>query len=140
MTDRVFIDSNVWLYLFLQSDARKSDIAQNFISGNIGNHIFVTYQVINEVSNQLLKNGFGEKTVRDTVMFMHKICVVRNFSRDMVILASAIRENYKISFWDSMIVAAALICDCNILASEDMQDGLKIENTTIKNVFKAMRR
>jgi predicted nucleic acid-binding protein len=43
-------------------------------------------------------------------------------------VAFDLREKYSLSFWDSIIVASALNSNCNILASEDMQDGLRIKN------------
>jgi predicted nucleic acid-binding protein len=50
-------------------------------------------------------------------------------------LAFTLREKYSLSFWDSIIVSSALNANCNILASEDMQDGLKINNMIITNIF-----
>lgn len=41
--------------------------------------------------------------------------------------ASELREKYSLSYWDSLIVASALTADCEILYSEDMQDGLRVE-------------
>jgi predicted nucleic acid-binding protein len=50
-------------------------------------------------------------------------------------LAFTLRGKYSLSFWDSIIIASALNSNCNILASEDMQDGLKIDNMIINNIF-----
>jgi predicted nucleic acid-binding protein len=50
-------------------------------------------------------------------------------------LAFTLREKYSLSFWDSIVVSSVLNANCNILASEDMQDGLKINNMTINNIF-----
>jgi predicted nucleic acid-binding protein len=44
-------------------------------------------------------------------------------------------NKYTLSYWDSQIVASALISHCGVLASEDMQDGLIIGAMTIKNVI-----
>jgi predicted nucleic acid-binding protein len=49
---------------------------------------------------------------------------------------SQLRQEYALSFWDSMVVACALAADAQILYSEDMQDGLIIRETLeIKNPF-----
>jgi predicted nucleic acid-binding protein len=51
--------------------------------------------------------------------------------------ACQIADKYQFSFYDSLIIAAALSCNCKKLFSEDMQDGQVIENTlTIINPFK----
>jgi predicted nucleic acid-binding protein len=48
--------------------------------------------------------------------------------------ASQLRQEYALSFWDSMVVACALTAEADILYSEDMQDGLIIRETLeIKN-------
>jgi predicted nucleic acid-binding protein len=43
--------------------------------------------------------------------------------------ATELRSRYQLSFWDSLIVSSALSAKVNILLSEDMQNGLVIENT-----------
>jgi predicted nucleic acid-binding protein len=41
--------------------------------------------------------------------------------------ASELRGRYAFSFWDSVLVATALQTDVTTLFSEDMQDGLMVE-------------
>jgi predicted nucleic acid-binding protein len=56
MTDRIFVDSNVWIYLFADEDNPKSSIAKSYIIKHHTTHILViSYQVINEVTH-VLKN------------------------------------------------------------------------------------
>ena len=50
-----------------------------------------------------------------------------------------IRARYGFSFYDSLIVAAALEAGCTTLYSEDMQDGQRIEGLTIRNPFAETR-
>ena len=45
-----------------------------------------------------------------------------------VIRAMDIREKYRFSYWDCLIISSALENNCKILYSEDMQDGQIIEN------------
>jgi len=45
-------------------------------------------------------------------------------------------EKYGLSIYDAMIVAAALLADCRVIVSEDMQHGQVIEGRlTIRNPF-----
>ncbi len=48
---------------------------------------------------------------------------------------SGLLRKYSVSFWDSLIIAAALESGCTTLYSEDMQNGLKIDCLTIVNPF-----
>ena len=50
-----------------------------------------------------------------------------------------IQVRYGFSFYDSLMVAAALEAGCATLYSEDMQDGQRIEGLTIRNPFAETR-
>ncbi len=50
--------------------------------------------------------------------------------------ALRIESAHKISWWDSLIVAAALEAQCTILLSEDLQHGMKFESVKVKNPFR----
>jgi predicted nucleic acid-binding protein len=125
----------IWLYLFLQENSNKYKISEKYILENNNNLMFISYQVINEITNQLVRNNFNETIIRKNIDYLYKICTIHNFSKDILFLASSLRGKYSFSFWDSMIVSSALNCGCTILASEDMRDGLKIDNMTIQNIF-----
>jgi predicted nucleic acid-binding protein len=136
MTDKIFIDSNIWCYFFLQDEKDKYKIAGDFFSTKENDTLFIiSYQVINEVTNRLIQKKFDAEVIRENIEYMCKICTIQNFSMDIIMLAFDLRKKYSLSFWDSVIVASALQANCNILASEDMQDGLKIGNMVIKNIF-----
>ena len=136
MVDKVFIDSNIWLYLFLKDESNKYKIVEKYILEKSNNPLFISYQVINEVTNQLMRKNFTETIIRKNIEYLFKICTIHNYSKEIVLLASSLREKHSFSFWDSTIVASAINCGCNILASEDMHDGLKIDDTVICNIFK----
>ncbi|WP_207797720.1 PIN domain-containing protein [Aliarcobacter cryaerophilus] len=66
----------------------------------------------------------------------HRYNVVE-LTRNVFIRASELREKYNFSYYDSIIVSAAIIANCNILYSEDMQHELIVENRLqIINPFK----
>jgi predicted nucleic acid-binding protein len=139
MTDKIFIDSNIWCYLFIKDEHEKYKTAENFISDRASDSIFViSYQVINEVTNKLIQKKLKNEIIKENVLYMYKICTIQDFSKDITMSSFTLREKYSLSFWDSIIVASALNSNCNILASEDMQDGLKIDNMIINNIFKKM--
>ena len=51
MKDKIFVDSNIWIYLFTSDDASKNECARDFITNNTAkeNILVISYQVINEV-------------------------------------------------------------------------------------------
>jgi predicted nucleic acid-binding protein len=56
-------------------------------------------------------------------------------STALYIRAVEVRTRYRYSFYDSLIIAAALEAGCTRLYSEDLQHGQRIERLTIVNPF-----
>jgi predicted nucleic acid-binding protein len=136
MTDRIFVDSNIWIYLFTTDDSVKSKAVKKYISERAEHSVLVvSYQVVNEVCCVLKKKKYAEPELRRVAKDIMGLCDVCEYSDEIIFFASEIREHYSFSYWDSQIVAAALMANCDILASEDLQDGLKIDNMSISNVL-----
>ena len=133
MKDKVFIDSNIFLYSFDKRDEIKQNIAKNIVLKNY----VISIQVINEVSNNLLKKfKMNNIQVKLFVKSCYNRYIVVNFSEEIFIIASELRDKYNLSYYDSLIVSTAINSECNILFSEDMQHNQIIENLKIINPFK----
>jgi predicted nucleic acid-binding protein len=125
MQDKIFIDSNIFLYAFSNKDTSKKHIAENIIT----NHNTISTQVINEVSNNMIKKlNFDNSNIEKFIIGCYQKYKVVNFSQDIFIKSIKIRELYNISHFDSLIVSSALQSSCNILYSEDMHHNQLIEN------------
>ena len=136
MTDRIFVDSNLWVYLFTEDEDVKNKTAKEYITKSAeSNRLVISYQVVNEVCQVLKKKKYTEPEIRRVADDMMGLCEVCGFSGEIIYQASQLREKYSFSFWDSHIVASALASHCGVLASEDMQDGQKIDGMVIKNVL-----
>jgi predicted nucleic acid-binding protein len=136
-TTNAFLDSNVWLYAFIKGqDSNKT--AKAIILINALSTIFVSTQVINEVCvNLLRKQRASETEIRDVIDDFFTLYNVIELDQEQLIHASNLRERYSLSYWDSLIIAAALASKTSIIYSEDMQDGLLVENqVTLVNPFK----
>lgn len=132
-----FIDSNVWLYAFIEGQAEEKTVTARAL---IEEHAPVlSTQVVNEVCINLIKQaGFSEEEVRALIASFYRRYPVYGLSQDLLLQASTLRERYSLSFWDSMIVSAALEAEVEQLYSEDMQNGLVVnERLEIVNPFEA---
>jgi predicted nucleic acid-binding protein len=133
---RCFIDTNIWLYAFIESsEAQKRASAKAIVQSF---DVVISTQVINETCvNLLKKTSLQEAEIRRLVAAFYTKYTVTKIERSTLLTASELREKYSLSFWDSVIVACALWADCSILYTEDMQHGLKVdEKLTIVNPFK----
>jgi len=136
-TNTVFIDSNVWLYAFIAGqDPRKTERARHMIQTSSA--IIVSTQVINEVGVQLIKReSYTEEQTRALISDFYRRYIVIELDQPILLTASALREQYQLSYWDGFIVACALTGGVSTLYSEDMHNGLIIhEQLTIVNPFK----
>jgi predicted nucleic acid-binding protein len=123
-----FIDTNLWLYAFIEGDdPQKTARAKSLIETHSA--IYVSTQVINEVCVNVIKKArFSEQQVQQLIESFYAKYVVVELSKSLLLKASTLRGQYTFSFWDSLIVSSALHTNVSVLYSEDMQDGLVVEN------------
>lgn len=136
MPARLFVDTNIWLYALASEDADpKHRLAARFLLGLT--RPVVNSQVIREASSNLLKKaGLAELQLRAIIEDWYRDCEIHPSNAAQHLLASELRENHAFSYWDSLIVAAAIDAGCSTLYSEDMQHGQVIADClTIVNPF-----
>lgn len=123
-----FPDSNVWLYALTNQDEKRKKQAEDLIEEN-KERICLSTQVINEVCLNLKKKAsFDEVGISRLISSFYLNCEVIKLNQKILLKASDLRARYLFSFWDGLIVASALAANAEILYSEDMQDGLMVEN------------
>ncbi len=84
----------------------------------------------------LKKFGFGNDEVAQFVIDCYEHYEVENIAKETFVRASSLRDSYHFSYYDSLIVSAALLAGCSVLYSEDMQSGLIVDEAlTIVNPF-----
>lgn len=134
MAAKAFIDSNVILYL-LSTDAKKADAAEAILlAGGL-----ISVQVLNEIANVALRKlGMSWTEINQFLAPLRSLCTVESLTIETHDRGKEVAERYGLSVYDSMIVAAALLAECTVLYSEDMQDGLLVDKQLrIANPFKS---
>jgi predicted nucleic acid-binding protein len=137
-----FIDSNIWLYRFIINCSDPCAIPKQQIATRITNqdNLIISTQVVNEVcSNLIRKAGFNNSQIQNLLEQLGQGCEILPVFLETIKSAVILRHQYLLLFWDSLIVASAILGDASILYSEDMQDGLILENTLqIVNPFRGL--
>ena len=134
-----FFDSNVFVYLFDETNDYKRTSAERLIVQALEtNNACISFQVVQETLNVLTRKLKPAVTEPNAQRFLES--VLQPLWRVMPSLTLyqrglSLQARYKLSFYDAMIVAAALEAGCKRLLSEDMQHGLKIEKLVITNPF-----
>lgn len=136
-----FIDSNVFVYLVDQTDELKHRTADALVSRALATgQGVVSFQVVQETLNVITRKLATPVTPHDAARFLDSTLLPL-----WQVMPSAalyrrsldIQGRYGYSFYDAIIIAAALEAGCTRLLSEDMQDGHRIEGLTIANPFSA---
>jgi predicted nucleic acid-binding protein len=137
MTDkRCFIDTNVWLYAFISAgNQQKSAVAKGLIETS---RVVISYQVISELCVNLIKKAhLPESDITGIIASLYKRYEIVESGQWLLLCASDLRRSYNFSYWDSLIVAAAIKGEARHLYSEDMHDGLVVEKSlNIVNPFR----
>lgn len=132
-----FLDTNTILYMFDRTDQAKRERAEQLVRDAIetGNGC-ISYQVVQEALNVASKKlGFSPD---DSLALLRNVLVplwTLHPSPGLYERGLALHGSYGFSFYDSMIVSAALESGCARLYSEDLQHGQRIQSLTIENPF-----
>ena len=134
----MFIDTNILIYAFDVSAGKKHQVASHILSAlwNSGLGVLST-QVLQEFYVnvvQKIQKPIDQKMAQEIIRDLLKWHVVVN-NGDSILDAIDISEKYGYSFWDSLIIEAALTGGVSVLLSEDLQHGQVISGVTISNPF-----
>ncbi|MDD5373032.1 MAG: PIN domain-containing protein [Sulfurimonas sp.] len=137
MQDKIFLDTNIVIYAFSEDEAQKQSIAFSLLDGEYNNAL-ISKQVINELANILLKKfKLSSNQVENAILELDTIVNIVDFDLSTQIKALHVKDKYNLQFYDSLIIATALENKCTTLYSEDMHNGMLIENRLkIINPFK----
>jgi predicted nucleic acid-binding protein len=132
----VFVDSNILLYAVDDADPRKQRVARDWRAelwkSRLGR---ISFQVLNEfyVNAVRLKPAARDEAraeVRDLLAWNPVMTDASAIERGW-----KLQDRYQLSFWDSLIVAAAKAASCGFLLTEDLQDGQKLDGVEVVDPF-----
>jgi predicted nucleic acid-binding protein len=137
--DRFFLDTNIFVYTFDMQAPNKAKRAEELVAGALGSGLgMISYQVAQEfiaVARKPFQNPMSfEQIERYWVTTLRPLLAV-NSSPGLFIRAMDLARRDQLSWYDSLIVAAAIHADCAILYSEDMQHGRRFGDLLIRNPF-----
>jgi len=119
-----FVDTNILLYI-ASGDPVKADRAEKLI----GDGGTISVQVLNEIANVARRRMSMSWTETHAFLSMVRgLLPVQSLTIEIHETGLALAERYGLSTYDAMIAAAALQADCDTLWSEDMQDGMVLDD------------
>lgn len=134
----IFADANVLLYVLDERDPAKQARAAAW-------HERLWREWLGRTSTQVisefyvnLKRMAGARMSQEeawTLASRYLAWEPLPIDRDVLRFARDVERRYRISWWDSLIVVAAQLQDCEILLTEDLQDGMVLEGVTVRSPF-----
>lgn len=139
MSGRFFLDTNIFVYSFDATAPRKAQRALELIeSGIASGKGIVSYQVVQEFFNVAFRKfsqpmGAGDAEQYLGTVFRPLLSV--HSSQAIFLEALQLSGQHRLSWYDSLIVAAAIDSQCELLYSEDLQNGQRLGGVQITNPF-----
>jgi predicted nucleic acid-binding protein len=139
MNARFFLDTNVFVYSFDRSAPAKARRALQLIRGAIETRKgIVSHQVVQEFFNVALRRFAKPMTLADAEQYLATVfrpLIAVHSSQALYGEALLLSDRFSLSWYDSLIVAAAIEGQCSVLYSEDLQSGQRFEDLEIQNPF-----
>ncbi|HEX3661736.1 MAG TPA: PIN domain-containing protein [Acidobacteriaceae bacterium] len=139
MSASYFLDSNIFIYSFDESSPDKAHRAVKLIrEAHESQKGVISFQVVQEFFSFALRRSVPPMSNRDAGDYLQKIFLPLTTIHSSVVLyaeALHLHDRYRLSWYDALIVAAALQADCSILYSEDLQDGQQFGDLRVRNPF-----
>jgi predicted nucleic acid-binding protein len=137
MATSPFVDTNILLYAGSNAvgDAPKKRIAGALLAE-------LDFCLSSQVVQEYLSNALGKKALGISVAQIENLLeslrdvTVQPVSYALILDAWNLRRAYHLSHWDATIIAAAHALGCEILYSEDMNDGQDYGGVRVVNPFK----
>lgn len=139
MTAAVFVDTNIFVYSRDASEPEKQAVAARWLEqlwieqrGRTGiqalNEFYVT------VTRKLDPGMAPEDALADVRALLS--WEPQPVDRRLLLRAHDVERRHRMSWWDSMIIAAAQLQHCVLLLSEDFQEGWSCDGVTVCNPFR----
>ncbi len=139
MNDRFFLDTNVFVYCFDLTAPVKARRALQLVRTAVETRKgIVSYQVVQEFFHVALRRFAQPMAISDGEQYLSTVfrpLLAIHSSPALYGEALRLSARLRFSWYDSLIVAAAIEGQCSILYSEDLQSGQRIGDLEIKNPF-----
>src|ERR1700727_600217 len=140
MSGRFFLDTNIFVYTFDSAAPAKAKKAAQLVRRAVDSgEGIVSFQVVQEFFNAALRRFTPAMSIAEAGQYLFTVfrpLLAVHSSPAMYVEALRITGKHRPSWYDSLIVAAAIEGQCETLYSEDLQDGRKIESLRIQNIRK----
>lgn len=139
MSDRFFLDTNIFVYSFDDTDLKKARRASELVQSGVATRKgVVSYQVVQEFFNVAFRKFSQPMSTAEAEQYMSTVfrpLLAIHSSHSLFSEALQLTGRHRLNWYDSLIVSGAIAGECDILYSEDLQHGQRFGAVQIKNPF-----
>lgn len=139
MNGKFFLDTNIFVYSFDSASPKKAERARQLILQAIKTRNgIVSYQVVQEFFNVALRRFAKPMAVGDAEQYLSttfRPLLSVHSSQALYGEALRIAGQFKLSWYDALIVTSAIEGKCAMLYSEDLQHGQRFGSLQVANPF-----
>lgn len=134
MNGKIFIDTNILVYCIDDSEGFKNLTAKSIVNELSNSKGVISTQVLQEFYNIITKKmKCPKEKAKELLQSLSECFEVHKNSVLDILRAVDISIKTQFSFWDSLIISAAISSGCGTLYSEDLNDGQDVDGVLIKN-------
>jgi predicted nucleic acid-binding protein len=137
MTALVFVDANVFLYARDETEPEKLAKARSWLEHLWHNRLGRTsLQVLSEYYVNLRRIASSNSRAdlwKDVAKYL--AWQPQAINEELFNCAREVELRYRLSWWDSMVVAATQLTQCSVLLTEDLQDKADYGGVTVRSPF-----
>ena len=137
--DLYFLDTNIIVYAYDKHEPQKMEIARQILrQGMLEQNVILSPQVLGEFFVVVTKRIKEPLASAAALEIIETLDILSSIDIDHLLVVQAITYHlqYRISYWDALIVAAAKRSRCNTLLTEDLKDGEIYKGVKVHNPFK----
>jgi predicted nucleic acid-binding protein len=138
MSARIFLDSNVLVYLF-DGDAPDKQARARSVLDELSQDsaLVVSTQVLQEFYVSVTRKLTRPLAPREAANATREVaaCSVVQVDVPLIFRAIELSQREAVSFWDALIIRAGMESGCTRILSEDLQDGRRFGDMAIENPF-----
>ena len=134
--ERLFVDSNLFVYAYDQSAGRKREVARDLIAELWETRSgCASVQVLQELFVNLTRKVPNPLSTREAASLVRDISAwtIHSPGSGDVLSAIDLHERSGVSFWDAMILTSARTLGCRTLYSEDLNAGQSYDGVRVVN-------
>jgi predicted nucleic acid-binding protein len=141
MSDRRFLDTNVLVYAYDSSEPLKQRVAQEILREGLETRdASISAQILSEFFVTVTRKIRYPLTVPEAAELLERLVLlpVVSINWPTIKQAVSIQTRYGLSYWDSLVIAAAQRAGCAEVVSEDMNPGQGYDGVVVQNPFKGL--